>query len=37
MSVSMNPGAMALTVTPRDASSRATDLVKPNRAALLAA
>ena len=37
MSVSMKPGAMALTVMPREPSSLATDLVKPMRAALLAA
>ena len=29
MSVSMNPGASALTVTPREANSLATDLVNP--------
>ncbi len=37
MSVSIKPGAMALTVTPREASSRATDCVKPIKPALLAA
>ena len=37
MSVSMKPGARALAVIPREASSRATDLVKPSKAALLAA
>jgi len=37
MSVVMNPGATALQVTARPASSRATDLVKPTRPALLAA
>ena len=37
MSVSMKPGAMALTVMPRDANSRATDCVKPISPALLAA
>jgi hypothetical protein len=36
MSVSMNPGAIALAVMPRDANSRATDFVKPMSAALLA-
>ena len=37
MSVSINPGASAFTVMPREASSRATDLVNPISAALLAA
>ena len=37
MSVSMKPGAMALTVMPREANSRATDLVNPISPALLAA
>ncbi len=37
MSVSMNPGASALTVMLRDASSRATDWVNPIKPALLAA
>ena len=37
MSVSMNPGAIAFTVIPREPSSRATDLVNPISAALLAA
>ncbi len=37
MSVSMNPGAIALTVTPRDPNSRATDCVNPINPALLAA
>ena len=37
MSVSMKPGAIALTVMPREASSRATDFVKPITPALLAA
>ncbi len=36
MSVVMKPGATALQVTPRPASSRATALVKPIRPALLA-
>ncbi len=34
MSVSMNPGATALQVTPREASSRAVDMVNPIRPAL---
>ncbi len=34
MSVSMKPGAMALQVTPREASSLATDLVRPTSPAL---
>ena len=33
----MNPGAMAFTVMPRDANSRAHDIVKPIKPALLAA
>jgi len=33
----MRPGASALTVMPRDASSRAIDLVNPISAALLEA
>ncbi len=37
MSVSMKPGAMPFTVTPRDANSRATDCVNPIKPALLAA
>jgi 3-oxoacyl-[acyl-carrier protein] reductase len=37
MSVSMNPGATAFTVMPREATSRATDFVKPTIPALLAA
>ena len=37
MSVVMKPGAMALQVTLRLASSRAIDLVKPMRPALEAA
>ncbi len=37
MSVSIKPGAIALTVTPRDANSRAHDCVKPISPALLAA
>jgi len=37
ISVSMNPGASALHVMPRDPNSRATDFVKPINAALLAA
>ena len=37
MSVSMKPGATALTVTPRAASSRASDLVRPMTPALVAA
>ena len=37
MSVSMKPGARALTVMPREASSRARDFVRPMRPALLAA
>ena len=37
MSVSMKPGAIAFAVMPRDATSRATDLVKPMMPALLAA
>ena len=37
MSVSIKPGAKAFTVIPRDPSSRATDFVKPIKAALLAA
>ena len=36
-SVSMNPGAMALQVTPREPNSLATDLVNPIKPALLAA
>jgi hypothetical protein len=37
MSVSTYPGASALTVMPREAYSRANDLVAPIMAALLAA
>ena len=37
MSVRTKPGATAFTVIPRDATSRAADLVKPINAALLAA
>ena len=37
MSVSMKPGATAFTVMPREATSRATDFVKPTIPALLAA
>ena len=37
MSVSMNPGAMAFTVTPRLPNSLASDLVMPMSPALLAA
>ena len=37
MSVSMNPGAIAFTVTPRPLSSFAADLVSPMTPALLAA
>jgi len=37
MSVSMNPGAKAFTVMPREPSSLATDCVKPIKPALLAA
>ena len=37
ISVSMKPGATALTVTPRVASSLARDLVRPMSPALLAA
>ena len=37
ISVAMKPGATALTVTPREASSLARDLVMPMRPALLAA
>ena len=37
MSVSMKPGATALTVTPREASSLARDFVMPITPALLAA
>jgi len=37
MAVWMKPGAMALTVMPRLANSRAHDLVKPMTPALLAA
>ena len=37
ISVSIKPGATALTVMPRDATSRASDLVIPMRPALLAA
>ena len=37
MSVSMNPGATAFTVMERDATSRATERVRPTRPALLAA
>ncbi len=36
MSVVMNPGATALTVMPRLASSRASAFVRPMRPALLA-
>ena len=37
MSVSMNPGASALTVMPREAISFASDLVNPRMPALAAA
>ena len=37
ISVSMKPGATALAVTPREASSLAMDLVRPIMPALLAA
>ena len=37
MSVSMKPGATALTVMLREAYSRASDLVTPRSAALMAA
>ena len=37
MSVSMKPGATAFTVMEREATSRATDFVKPMMPALLAA
>ncbi len=37
MSVSMNPGAMALTVMPRAATSWASDLVSPIMPAFAAA
>ena len=37
MSVSMKPGATAFAVMPREATSRATDFVKPTIPALLAA
>ena len=37
MSVSMSPGATALTVMPRDATSRAIERVKPIMPALEAA
>jgi hypothetical protein len=37
MSVSMNPGAMAFAVMPREPTSRASDLVNPRIPALAAA
>jgi len=37
MSVSINPGATALTVMPRDATSRAIAFVRPTSPALLEA